>query len=137
MECIDQNGCVFFPVRSNQNEDSRSGESSDLSSGANGVFSIQSDDDKITITNCYYNVGGILNKANDTDVTSLIAGTGILAFDHKAGRVVFFSSLDTLKIAQQDASNYVIALYMVDEDGNVMVDFRNAPQIQFFEEGLT
>lgn len=98
-----------------------------------------------TFSNCYYNVGGVMNVAANQEYP-LLSYPAFLCARFKAnadGTFVFDSIVeyhfisDDLRSAQKDMSSYVIPLYLVniDDDGNElpMVDLRTAPQLQAYE----
>ena len=98
---------------------------------------VRAGEDSWQVVDCYYNVGGILKLAPSAKLSkdSLRAGC-IAAFCLPSQDVRIFKSISSLGDAQKKADEYVVALYVFNADGTVAVDLRNAPQIQYFEEGL-
>lgn len=111
------------------------------SPSAPGRFALSSvpdpDDPTKSVTmlvNCYYDIGGKTYMIPDQPVPPQsgasggfvclkLAATGSVQF----GTVVFYSSIPELQEAQEDRMYYVIPLYKMDKDGNVLVDFRLGP----------
>lgn len=99
---------------------------------------------------CWYNVGGETDMAEDTDVQDLIDSivaeegdeappTRILCAVFARGGDVsaeLYADLAALNSAQEDATKYIVPLYVLGEGGTVVTDLRNAPQVQIFEDTL-
>ena len=111
MEFIDQNGCVVFAVQRQQ--DPNDGNNGLMSQSAgDGSFQLVSDGDEVTLINCYYNVGGVLKRADNRQVTELVETGGILAFDCISEEAMIFEDLEKLNEEQRNLDNYIVALYV-------------------------
>ena len=94
---------------------------------------------------CYYNVGGYTRQAADISLeATLLAPTSgsILAFGcvgyNGTWAAHLYSGLSELHDYQQRADSYIVPLYVMAGDGaEILVDLRNAPQIQMVEADLT
>jgi hypothetical protein len=137
MEYIDQNGCVgFFPRQSSAENSSTSQEAAGIDAGG-GVFTITKDDNYIHFSNCYYNEGGTLKLAEGSSIPlDELSGGSIAAFRMSTGKVIIYRTMAELQSDQKKADEYVIALYVLAEDGSVVVDLRSAPHVQYWEEDL-
>ncbi len=86
-----------------------------------------------SVVNCYWNAGGITRSAADTAVP---AGDGIVyaKFADNGSTlegVYLTDSLSVLNGVQRDPMAYAVPLYHI--SGDVVVDLRTAPQLQFLE----
>ena len=93
------------------------------------------------LTNCWYNVGGITRQSSDINVQSLVAGvtagTAILCATFSPSvSAAMYADLTALNTAQVGETKYVVPLYVLGTDGEIVTDLRNAPQIQIFEGTL-
>lgn len=84
------------------------------------------------LQDCYYNVGGITKQAANQAVPANATGYLCAVFSASGVTVAVYASLDSI---QADESKYVVPLYEMNA-GEVLLDMRNAPQIQVFEETL-
>lgn len=84
------------------------------------------------LQDCYYNVGGITKQAANQAVPANATGYLCAVFSASGVTVVVYASLDSI---QADESKYVVPLYEMNA-GEVVLDMRNAPQIQVFEGTL-
>ena len=87
------------------------------------------------LQDCYYNVGGITKKENDRPIPGSATGFLCAIFSAAGVDVQLYPTLGALNTAQADETRYIVPLYEMD-DGDVVLDMRNAPQIQVFEGTL-
>lgn len=100
--------------------------------------------DSITISNCYYMVGG-KTMAVGSGWTFTYTASAVIALKltstgagFAAPEVVLYSSLGDAQAAQSSADTYVVPLYeMTNEESGILIDLRTMPQIQAFEFNLT
>ena len=88
------------------------------------------------ISDCYYNVGGITKLAGPFSVSA--AAEGFLCALFAIGgnvSVVIYATQSALASAQANENTYIVPLYEIGS-GTVLLDMRNAPQIQVFEGTL-
>lgn len=108
--------------------------------GVDGCWSIEYVEEdgvtSITLRNCYYNVGGKTKVEADPGNVPADA-SGFLCAVFEAGNVSLeaYSTHAALNSAQEDETKYIVPLYKMD-GGEVVVDMRNAPQIQVFERTI-
>lgn len=125
--------------------------SSSFSGGiATGAFQIDLADDGTvnswTLTNCYWNVGGVTRSADTIDAVSGTDGFVYVLFDLTSSdggtpTAGFAASLTDLEAQQKKYDKWCAVLYKAypdpdDDTKTRVVDLRNAPQIQVFESDL-
>ncbi len=100
--------------------------------------------DSITISNCYYMVGG-KTMAVGSGWTFTYTASAVIALKltstgagFASPEVVLYASLGDAQAAQSSADTYVVPLYeMTNEESGILIDLRTMPQIQAFEFNLT
>ena len=102
---------------------------------AGGTWEIHIEDGEASFSNCYYNAAGVTKLAAPWR-TLPVSGSGIIAaiftvegFDD----MFIFASLSDLQEQQSNMAQYLYPLYVID-NGEVVCDLRNTPQLQLFEE---
>ena len=84
------------------------------------------------LQDCYYNVGGFTKQAVYQAVPDNATGYLCAVFSSGTVSVAVYASLGSV---QNDDSKYIVPLYQMN-NGKVVLDMRNAPQIQVFEHTL-
>lgn len=94
----------------------------------------------LTLVDCYYNVGGVTKFVASIDVSADADATGFLcavfgANQEKGVSAEMYDDMEALNEAQENMTKYIVPLYQLDA-GAIVLDMRNAQQVQVFEGTL-